>query len=87
MCKTRNPVAGGDGARKSDCLEAVGPEKTKSAPQNQGKTLPSRATLARRFPKLRLNRYTGRWLDDASGARGDDIESLLAFHREGARHG
>jgi hypothetical protein len=43
------------------------------------KALPSRATLARKWPKLRLNRYTGTWIDDASGARGDDFESLRAF--------
>ncbi len=45
--------------------------------------LPSRATLARRFPALRVNRLTWRWADDASGAKGDDFQSLLAFLREG----
>jgi hypothetical protein len=47
--------------------------------------LPSRATLARRWPALKINRLTGRWVDDASGARGDDITSLIAFLGEGAR--
>ena len=47
--------------------------------------LPSRAALARRWPGLRVNRLTGRWVDDASGARGDSIDSLLAFLGEGAR--
>ena len=44
--------------------------------------LPSRAALARRFPRLRINRLSGRWVDDASGAKGDDVESLLVFLRE-----
>lgn len=47
--------------------------------------LPSRATLARKWPALKINRLSGRWVDDASGARGDDIASLLAFLGEGAR--
>ncbi len=52
----RNPVAGGDRARKFDLVgELIDPDKTKSAARNQEKTLPSRATLARRFPMLRVN--------------------------------
>jgi hypothetical protein len=47
--------------------------------------LPSRATLARKWPALKINRLTGRWVDDSSGARGDDITSLLAFLGESAR--
>jgi len=47
--------------------------------------VPSRATLARKFPKLKINRLTWRWIDDATGARGDDVRSLLAFLAEGAR--
>jgi hypothetical protein len=47
--------------------------------------LPSKADLARKWPKLRVNRYNGRWRDDASGARGDDLQSLLTFLGEGAR--
>ncbi|PPC88959.1 MAG: hypothetical protein CTY36_16270 [Methylocystis sp.] len=47
--------------------------------------LPSRATLARKWPALKINRFTGRWRDDASGAIGADVASLLAFLGEGAR--
>lgn len=47
--------------------------------------LPSRATLARKWPALKINRFTGRWRDDASGAPGADVASLLAFIGEGAR--
>lgn len=49
------------------------------------KELPSRATLARRWPRLRVNRLTWRWRDDATGAKGDNIESLLLFFEEGTR--
>jgi hypothetical protein len=45
----------------------------------------SRAALARRWPSLRFNRYTGAWRDDATGAKGDNIESLRAFLSEGGR--
>jgi hypothetical protein len=41
--------------------------------------VPSRGVMARRWPKLRINRMTGRWHDEATGARGDNIESLLAY--------
>jgi hypothetical protein len=41
--------------------------------------LPSRATLAKKWPRLRINRLTWRWRDDASGASGNDITSLKAF--------
>ncbi len=47
--------------------------------------LPSRATRARKWPALKINRFTGRWRDDASGASGADVASLLAFLGEGAR--
>ncbi|PWB90684.1 hypothetical protein C5688_09165 [Methylocystis sp. MitZ-2018] len=47
--------------------------------------LPSRATLARKWPALKINRFTGRWRDDASGASGVDVASLLAFLGEGGR--
>jgi len=45
--------------------------------------IPSRATLARRFPRLRVNRFTGSWRDFATGAHGRDIASLLAFLEQG----
>jgi hypothetical protein len=48
-------------------------------------SIPSKATLARKWPRLRVNRYTGAWCDGASGTKGDTIESLLAFLREGGR--
>ena len=41
--------------------------------------LPSRAALARRWPKLRVNRLDYKWLDEASGERGYSLSSLLAF--------
>ncbi|MGD9543546.1 MAG: hypothetical protein AB7F41_10680 [Methylocystis sp.] len=47
--------------------------------------LPSRAKLARKWPTLRINRLTWRWRDDASGAKGDDLQSLLVYLGEGAR--
>jgi hypothetical protein len=47
--------------------------------------LPSRATLARKWPALKVNRLNWKWVDDASGAKGDDLGSLLAFIAEGAR--
>jgi hypothetical protein len=46
---------------------------------------PNRATLARKWPKLRINRLTWRWRDDASGAHGADVASLLAYIGEVAR--
>lgn len=49
------------------------------------KELPSRVALARRWPGLRINRLTWRWRDDASGARGEDLGSLLVFLNEGGR--
>lgn len=56
-----------------------------SAVTHENQALPNRATLARRFPALRVNRLSGRWRDDTTGARGDDVESLLVFLREGCR--
>jgi hypothetical protein len=41
--------------------------------------VPSRAALARRWPKLRVNRLTYQWIDEASGERGYSQSSLLAF--------
>lgn len=82
----KNPDAGGVRARNSDQSgKAIASEKTKSAPENQGKSLPPKATLVRRWPGLKVNRFSGRWRDDATGARGDSIESLLTFLSEGAQ--
>ena len=54
-------------------------QNTKAGTLSQ--SIPSKSTLARRFPKLKINRLTWRWVDDASGAKGDDIASLTAFLR------
>ncbi len=82
--KKRNPAVGRGGARNVDCLEAVSSDIIPPKQDLQA-SLPSRATLARRWPRLRVNRFSGRWRDDVSGARGEDIESLLAFLSEGSR--
>jgi hypothetical protein len=68
--------------KKASNLQAEGYSDYKS---NAIEKLPNRATLARKWPALRINRLTWRWRDDASGARGDDITSLIAFLGEGAR--
>jgi hypothetical protein len=79
-----NAQAAGLGARECLKLAAVdGPENNK--PRSVLQSLPSRATLARKWPRLRINRLSGRWADDATGARGDDFESLLDFLREAGR--
>lgn len=84
--KKRNPAVGRGGARNVDCLEAVSSEIIPPKQDLQA-SLPSRATLARRSPGLKVNRLTGAWRDDASGAKGDTIESLRIFlsERGGAR--
>ena len=68
--KRESPPVVAGGARKSDCLEAVSLETIAQKQQPQV-LLPSRAALARRRPGLRVNRLTGRWVDDASGASGE----------------
>lgn len=52
---------------------------------NASAKLPNKAALARKWPALKINRLTWRWCDDASGAKGADLGSLLAFLGEGAR--
>lgn len=82
---SESPPSGEGRARKTDRFcRAITSENSSHAiaPQEQ---IPSRATLARRFPRLRLNRFNGKWADDATGAKGDDLKSLLAFLREGGR--
>ncbi len=76
------PVAAG-GARESDCLGAVSSEIIPQKQQPQV-LLPSRAALAWRWPNLRLNRLTGRWVDDASGASGARV---AAIHAQAPPHG
>jgi hypothetical protein len=59
-------------------------EIAQSRPQDQYK-IPPRALLARRWPKLRVNRFTGRWLDEKTGRRGDDLASLASYLGEARR--
>ncbi len=73
-----------DGGPRNDCLEAVSSEIIPPKQDLQA-LLPGRATLARQWPGLKVNRLTWRWVDDASGARGDDLQSLLTFLGEGSR--
>jgi hypothetical protein len=72
---------------KSTCPHAglIGGPESQSSETFNPRLLPSRATLARKWPALKINRFTGRWRDDASGASGADVASLLAFLGEGAR--
>ena len=81
----KNPDAGGVGARNVVSVAANSSEITLPALKNQEKKLPGRAVLARRWPALRINRLTWRWIDDATGARGDDLESLRDYIGGGAR--
>ena len=74
--KKAAPVAAGAALNKKSSHTSYGASPHKNQP------IPSKATLARHFPALRINRYTGAWRDDASGAKGDDVESLLIFLRE-----
>lgn len=82
--KRESPPVHAGGARKSDCLEAVTSEII-PAKQDLQALLPSRATLAPRWPGLRVNRLTHRWVDDSSGASGADIPPLRALLGEGVR--
>ncbi len=84
--KTSNPAARADAgrARKVDCLAAVVSEDNPPKKYSQA-SLPSRATLARQKPALKVNRLTWRWRCDASGANGDGLDSLLAFLNTGGR--
>ncbi len=82
--KKRNPAVGRGGARNVDCLEAVSSDIIPPK-QDLQPSLPSRATLARRWPGLKVNRFSGRWRDDATGVKGDNVDSLLAFLNAGGR--
>ena len=75
--------ADGDPLNCRSLATVDGPEIIKPSPDLQ--QLPSRATLARKWPRLKINRMTWHWRDDASGSRGDTIESLLAFLAGGAK--
>jgi hypothetical protein len=87
MATTKNPVALAGADRAWSLRSGLG-ALTGSEPNICRvilKELPSRAALARRWPELRINRLTWRWRDDATGARGEDLLSLLAFLSEGSR--
>jgi hypothetical protein len=79
MASTKsNAQAAGLGAR--ECLQLVGVDVREfNKPQPDLQALPSRATLARKWPRLKINRLTWHWRDDATGANGSDFESLRAF--------
>lgn len=63
-----------------NCRKLAGVDSSDHKPtKSPSQVLPSRSTLARRWPALRLNRYTGAWRDDASGAKGADVASLLSY--------
>lgn len=83
IAKSVCPHASSTGARRA---LSGRPDAEKSAPVTfDPRLLPSRATLARRWPRLKINRLNWKWVDDASGAHGNDVASLLAFLEEGAR--
>lgn len=72
------PRYAGSGHR--ECRKLAGVDNSENSTSGLNlKELPSRAALARRWPRLRINRLARRSRDDASGARGDDFRSLLAF--------
>jgi hypothetical protein len=77
------PRDAGSDPRKCRKLAAVDNSEISPSGLNL-KELPSRAVLARRWPGLRINRLTWRWRDDATGARGDNFQSLLSYLGEGA---
>jgi hypothetical protein len=87
MAATKNPVALAGADRAWSLRSGLG-ALTSSEPNTSRlvlKELPSRARLARRWPGLRINRLTWCWHDDATGAKGEDLLSLLAFLSEGSR--
>lgn len=77
--RRKNPL-GGNGAwardRHAGARLAVKPVDLSPA------SPPSKAKLRRKYPGLRVNRLTWRWRDDASGASGNDLHSLLAYLEE-----
>lgn len=77
------PHAGSDHQIRHSLAGVDDRDHTHTATQPQ--ELPGRATLARRWPGLKVNRLTGRRVDDATGARGEDLQSLLTFLSEGSR--
>lgn len=67
-----------------ECRKLAGVDNSENSTSRPDlKKIPSRQMLARRWPRLRVNRLTWRWREDGSGAKGDDVESLLAFLEKG----
>ncbi|HEY8067077.1 MAG TPA: hypothetical protein VIF40_20480 [Methylosinus sp.] len=56
-----------------------------AAEERQNTRVPSRAALARKWPRLRVNRMSWAWIDEASGERGYTQASLLEYLRKEAR--
>jgi hypothetical protein len=75
--KAKRPPAATGGAPNIACLAACNSDTKRGTTTAQ--LIPPRATLARRFPRLRVNRLSGKWCDDQTGERGDDTPSLLAY--------
>ncbi len=84
--KWRGPPPRDAGSDPRECRKLAGVDNsTNSTTRPNLKQIPSRAALARRWPRLRVNRFTGRWRDDASGVNGADVTSLLSYIGEGTR--
>ena len=83
-CGRPPPRDAGSGPR--ECRKLAGVDNSENSTSGHNlKELPSRVTLARRWPALKVNRLTWRWIDAASGERGEDLQSLLAFLGSGGR--
>lgn len=82
--KRRGPPLRNAGSDPRECRKLAGVDNSENSTSGLNlKELPSRAALTRRWPLLRLNRYTGAWRDDATGTRGEDLGSLLVYLNEG----
>lgn len=86
MVETRKPaeLASRRASKSGVVSQATPNEIAHSVPSVQAK-IPPRAVLARRWPKLRVNRFTGRWLDEKTGRRGEDLTSLSRYLEEARR--
>lgn len=83
--KWRGPPLRNAGSDPRECRKLAAVDNPENITSGLNlKAIPSRAMLARRWPRLRLNRLTWRWRDDATGAKGDGIESLLSFLKDGS---
>lgn len=78
------PAATGGAPNALSCRLAEG--NSEGSPiASTSQCLPSRATIARKWPALKINRYTWRWHDDVTGAKGEDFASLSEFMSGGGR--